>query len=207
VYLSRIKLDITNRRTQIALVSPNKFHGAIEEAFRKRQDRNLWRIDYLKNQAYLLILSSEEPQLENLIQQFGFKDDIGETKDYDKLIDSISKGSKWRFRLIANPTHSEKKDGERGKVVAHVSEKYQLEWLYKKAEENGFVINQEETQLVASGWKSFYKKNNKSKVVIKEAIFEGVIEIENAEKFKNALINGIGREKAYGMGLITIVRI
>ena len=34
MYLSRIKLDTDKKHTKVALASYNKFHGAIEEAFR-----------------------------------------------------------------------------------------------------------------------------------------------------------------------------
>ena len=36
--------------------------------------------------------------------------------------------------------------------------------------------------------------------------FEGRLKVEDADVFKDALVNGIGREKAYGMGLLTIAR-
>ena len=35
-------------------------------------------------------------------------------------------------------------------------------------------------------------------------VFEGVLTVTDADAFRNALVNGIGREKAYGMGLLTI---
>ena len=39
MYISRVPLDVSRRKTQIALVSPNKIHGAVEEAFSEKQDR------------------------------------------------------------------------------------------------------------------------------------------------------------------------
>ena len=39
MYLSRIPLDIRKRKTQIALVSPNKIHGAVEDACLEKQKR------------------------------------------------------------------------------------------------------------------------------------------------------------------------
>ena len=63
MYLSRVGLDVSRRKTQIALVSPNKIHGAVEEAFARKQDRNLWRIDRLGGHTYLLIVSAEKPDL------------------------------------------------------------------------------------------------------------------------------------------------
>ena len=37
--------------------------------------------------------------------------------------------------------------------------------------------------------------------------YEGVLTVVDAEIFKKALVNGIGREKAYGMGLLTVASI
>ena len=112
MYISRVPLDVSRRKTQIALVSPNKIHGAVEEAFSEKQDRNLWRIDILKGRTYLLIISAMKPDLSRIAVQFGFEEDWGETKEYDGLLKRIDKGSAWHFRLAANPVHSVK-DGEK----------------------------------------------------------------------------------------------
>ena len=66
MYLSRVPLDVSRRKTQVAMVSPNKIHGAVEEAFSEKQDRNLWRIDTLRDKTYLLILSSAKPDLSGI---------------------------------------------------------------------------------------------------------------------------------------------
>lgn len=34
--------------------------------------------------------------------------------------------------------------------------------------------------------------------------FTGFLQITDLDKFKQALVNGLGREKAYGMGLLTV---
>ena len=140
MYFSRIPLDMSKRKTQIAMVSPNKIHGAVEDAFCEKQSRNLWRIDKLKGKFYLLILSAQKPNLSWIATQFGFEDNYGEIKEYDKLLNRIEKGSKWHFRLTANPVHSLKREKKRGKVVAHTTEEYQLKWLYHQAEKKGFYI-------------------------------------------------------------------
>ena len=36
-------------------------------------------------------------------------------------------------------------------------------------------------------------------------VFEGKLCVENADIFRDTLVNGIGREKAYGMGMLTVV--
>jgi CRISPR system Cascade subunit CasE len=41
-------------------------------------------------------------------------------------------------------------------------------------------------------------------VTIGTTVFEGLLRVTDADTFKFALINGIGRAKAYGCGFITI---
>lgn len=213
MYLSRIRLDVSKRETQIALVSPNKIHGAIESSFFSKQERNLWRIDTLGDSRYLLLLSKEKPDLQHVKKQFGFINDADEIKEYDALLNRIQKNSVWQFRLVANPTHAIMNNGDkRGKVVAHVSEQYQMEWLYNKAKQNGFVVLNEGSCVVGSEWKSFYHaqaqplhNQNNRRVRLKQATYQGILRVEDEEEFRNALINGIGRGKAYGMGLLTVM--
>jgi CRISPR system Cascade subunit CasE len=203
MFLSRLKLNTNLRRTQLAMASPNKFHGAIESAFEEKQERNLWRIDKLKGQYYLMILSKVKPNFDGLIEQFGYKGEVEEVKSYDYLLNRIDKDQVWRFRLVANPTRTIWKKGERGKIVAHTSTKYQLEWLNNKASQNGFSIF--EASVMSSNWKIFKKHNDKSKVRVKEVTFEGVLHVDDVCLFKKALTEGIGRSKVYGMGMLTIV--
>lgn len=56
MYLSRAELDPTRRSTMIALTSPQKFHGAVENSFSGERRRRLWRLDSLNGKLYLLLL-------------------------------------------------------------------------------------------------------------------------------------------------------
>lgn len=221
MYLSRIELDVSKRDTQVALISKNKLHGAvkaslIEENNRvmdKANSKHLWRIDTLRGRTYLLILSSHIPDLSFIQHQFGYEDKEGETKEYDKLLNRIEKDSVWNFRLVANPTYSKKaigKDG-RGKVIAHTTTKYQLEWLKAQSEKRGFKLEEDSFNVVGSNWEKFikrdkFKEKSGKKVSVLKVTFEGKLKVEDVDIFKDTLVNGIGRGKAYGMGLLTIVR-
>lgn len=205
MYFSRIPLDASKRKTQIAMVSPNKIHGAVEDAFSEKQARNLWRIDKLRGKFYLLIVSAAKPDLSGIAAQFGYEDDCGESREYDGLLKRIEKGSVWHFRLAANPIHSIKGEKKRGKVIAHISEKYQLEWLDNQAVKRGFRILPDAVYVAETNWRIFTKRNYSQKVRILEVVFEGKLCVEDADVFRETLVNGIGREKAYGMGMLTVV--
>lgn len=63
MYLTQMRLDMNNHHTLSAISAPNKLHGALESSFPGERQRNLWRIDSRGGQNYLLILSSEKPDL------------------------------------------------------------------------------------------------------------------------------------------------
>lgn len=204
MYLSRVELNTGLRETMKALVSPSKFHGAVENAFDGTRERRLWRIDDLNGKKYILILGQTIPHLEQFAEQFGYSGKY-ETKDYSTLLNKITDDEKWRFRLTANPTISK----SHGKILAHITPEYQKRWLADRAERCGFLLEDNEFQTVQSRWYNFHKKDNEKSVNIRllSVTFEGILTIVDTEKFKETLCAGIGREKAYGQGLLTIVRV
>ena len=210
MYLSRIALDVERRETKRALIYPILLHGAIEQSFEGERQRRLWRIDTLEDNVYLLLLSADKPDFSNLNMQFGFKDILtkGESRDYCGLITKLHVGQRWHFRLKANPTKSVSSTQnicERGKVLAHVSAERQKEWLLKRSSKHGFCLKAEDFTVVNTHWYMFKKqKNIKGEVIFRTATFEGVLTIVDVDMFKDALVQGIGRSKAYGCGLLTI---
>ena len=206
MYLSRIELDLTRRDTMRALSNPNLLHGAVERAFPGERERRLWRLDTLRGRQYLLLLSPQKPDLRRMAAQFG-TGEAGQTKSYASLLDRITEGSTWRFRLTANPTKSCKTaKADRGEVHAHVSVKYQEEWLLERAEKHGFSLEPDGFAVTSSKWYSFCKGAERKRVSLLGVTYEGVLRVTDAERFCQALIEGIGRGKAYGMGLLTVVR-
>ena len=190
-----------------ALASPNLFHGAIEIAEKGERTRKLWRIDTLRGEQYLLILSENKTDFSSVAEQFGY-DSVYECKSYDSLFGRITNGSRWQFRLRANPTVQVKKDPSskgRGKVLAHITTAHQEEWLRRQSEKHGFSLAEGEWLVTESRWFMFKRnREQKSSVRMLSVVFEGVLTVTDADAFRNALVSGIGREKAYGMGLLTI---
>lgn len=208
MFLARVPLDIEKRNTIMALSSPSIFHGAVESAFTGERMRNLWRIDKLNGQMYLLLLSAVEPDLQSFCKQFAIDGCAAEIKNYDGLLDRIKNGDRWRFRLTANPTKAQKVDGGRGRVKACAVINEEKDWLLAKAEKNGFKIESDSFDVTESSWQVFRKKNNGNKPVsLRKVTYEGILEITDAELFQQALVGGIGRGKAYGMGLLTVMHI
>lgn len=207
MYLTQMRLDINNRRTLSALASPAKFHGAVESAFSGQRKRNLWRIDSRGAQNYLLILSGEKPDLTQAVQQFAPPGETWQTKDYTQLLNRISQGSRWQFRLCANPTYSVPAGpGRRGRVCAHSTPEHQAAWLERQSERHGFVLKKDEFAVMKSVWYRFRKGNTGKNVTFLAVTYEGYLEVRDPELFCRMLCSGIGHGKAYGAGLMTLVR-
>ena len=61
--------------------------------------------------------------------------------------------------------------------------------------------------VVHSEWKTFRKENERGReVMLLRATFEGVLTVCDAQAFTALLTNGLARAKAYGMGMMTVMR-
>ena len=211
MYLTRMELDVNKRDTRKALLSPSMFHGAIESSFPGERERRLWRLDEFQGKYYLLLLSEQFPDLSHAANQFGMEGSRQpwQTKSYDALLERIQNGSTWQFRLTANPIKSIKSPemGKRGTVCAHITPEYQLKWLLDRCEAHGFSINPEEAIVTKSQWQRFYKGDQRKKPVsLLSVTFEGILTVTDALRFRQTMVEGIGRGKAFGLGLLTIMR-
>ena len=206
MYLSRAELDPARRSTMIALTSPQKFHGAVENSFSGERRRRLWRLDSLNGKLYLLLLSEELPDLTGLCAQFG-TGAAPETRRYDPLLERVTPGSCWQFRLTANPTRARKDPADplaRGALKPCYLEAEQEQWLLEQAGKHGFALT-EGTFQVTRKQTCHFRKNGKRPVTLLAVTYEGILQVTDPEAFREMLCQGIGRGKAYGLGLMTIL--
>lgn len=215
MYLSRVEIDTNNRQKIKDLSHLGAYHNWVEQSFpaeisNSQRNRHLWRIDVLAGKQYLLVLSQEKPDLKRL-ETYGVKE-TAVAKSYDKFLNNLVNDELLRFRLTANPTHKVTQPGaKQGKVYPHVSIAQQQQWLLDRQKNLGFNIVKSKSsydydiRLVNRSWPVLYHKQHKIRLC--QVSYEGLLKISDLEKFKYALTHGIGREKAYGMGLMTVIPI
>lgn len=206
MYLSQVELDPCNRETLRAFNVPRRLHGAVEAAFTGPRTRRLWRLDRRASRLWLLILSEERPELSGIVAQFGPPNGIAETRDYAPLLARVAEGTVWRFRLAANPIKNVKVAGGRGIVRNHVTVSQQEQWLAERAPKHGFALEPDGFRVVDARWIAFDKAAGGNRVRIHAVTFEGLLRVTDAALFCEALTRGIGRGKAYGLGLLTLMR-
>ena len=181
----------------------NIFHGALEKCFVGERQHPLWRIDHDSDKTCMIILSKNLPDFEEFQEQFGLAGTQAETKSYDKHVESITDRELYRFRLVANPVIT--KEGKRIPLNMNSTEKYPYsadDWLRDRLKAAGA----EAVFVEISNVNSNKITKDRQRITISTMQFDGVLNVFDANALKKALINGIGHGKAYGSGLLTIMR-
>jgi CRISPR system Cascade subunit CasE len=194
MYIHRIKLE--------KRFSAKRIHGILENSDQKTA-KKLWRIDELNGKQYLLIVTEEE-KIKS--EELG----ILESKKYDNFLSKLQHGQKWRYRITVNPTVC--REGKRRPLTISGQQMYFTDnegnqkqgWLTQRAEDNGFELNSLE---VLRSDDLEFRKNDKNIVKIRVSDMEGVLTVTDADKLRAAMMHGIGHGKAYGCGLLTLVRL
>lgn len=208
MFISRVKIDLYNRKKTKDLSCVDAYHNWVERSFpieisQKSRTRKLWRIDTINNEDYLIIVSEEKPDI-NWLEMYGVTGST-EIRKYDGFISMLKNGMRLRFRIALNPvkTFSNGK-GRRGRTKPLYKIDDQIIYLLERAEKNGFLINKEEFSVVERSY-VILKKSEKKFVKLNKAIYEGVLTVSNIDIFKNILKIGIGKHKAYGFGMMTVI--
>lgn len=91
--------------------------------------------------------------------------------------------------------------------MAHVTVAHQEQWLAERAAANGFSLEAGEYRVTKSQIYKFQKHGRSRPVTLLSVTFDGILTVADPEKFRGALLSGIGRGKAYGNGLLTVVKV
>ena len=129
---------------------------------------------------------------------------------------TFEKGERYRFRLRANPTVcrvNRDSDGNRqnSKRLGLVKEEEQREWLARTAERCGFGIAPEAILITPQGKQEGSRPAAEGKrphdlLTCFMVDFDGTLLITDETLFSAALREGIGRGKAWGCGLLSLIR-
>lgn len=229
-YLSKVALNPLRRGTQRMLNNPQVLHAAVLGGLSRQpvEERILWRLESaVPHRMDLLVLSRSKPSWEHLVEQGGWpaSDDAQAlVKPYEPLLDRIVRGREFAFRVRANPVTATRRPlnpsvaardrlsqpRARGVRVPQRTVDQQLAWLLARVRRWGFELpvgssGTCDARLVSRQRLSFRKHDGAtSPVVIETATFEGRVRIVDAATARRSLLEGVGRARAYGCGLVTL---
>ncbi|MBP3748711.1 MAG: type I-E CRISPR-associated protein Cas6/Cse3/CasE [Ruminobacter sp.] len=208
MYLSRVEIDIGNRQKLRDLSHLGAYHNWVENSFPHEiengiRSRKLWRIDTIQGTRFLLLVSDEKPDLK-LLEQYGVSGSA-RTKSYDKFLESIEENKFYRFRVTLNPVKAiHQEDGKRGRVVPEITTEQQMKFFESRAEKLGFELVPNDYLIVEKSWVPMKKQGQKT-IKLSRATFEGILKVTDKTVFYHSLTKGIGKKKAYGFGLMTVI--
>lgn len=232
-YLSRIWLNPLRRDAQRLMANPQHTHAAVLGGIAAQPvtERVLWRLNRATpHRAEILVLSRSRPSWEHLVEQAGWPnadEEQARVADYQRLLDLVHLGREFRFRLRANPTSATRNpahptrtqkerlgaDRPRGVVVAHRTAEHQLAWITAESRlpSWGFELTRDEAGAARVALSerddlSFSKGDAgaRTRVSLTTATYDGVLRVSDADLARGSLIEGVGRGRAYGCGLITL---
>lgn len=99
--------------------------------------------------------------------------------------------------------------------MPHVTIEQQQNWLMTRAQRLGFEMLQAEEssdlkeshpafKIVGRDWPILRRQKGRG-VRLSRVSFEGRLRVKDTAVFRQTLVQGIGREKAFGMGLMTVI--
>lgn len=230
-YLSRIPVNPLRRQAQRLLQSPQRLHAEVLGGLPEHRtgERVLWRMDPAGHAANLFVLTARRPSWAKLVEEAGWPDADGggaDIRDYDSLLDLVTLGRDFSFRVRANPVWRTRRpqtptDSQaaalagprvRGVRVAALSARSQLEWFVERAGTEasawGFTVTGGEVaprvQVVERSQERFSRRSGSAPVIVRTATYEGVLRVVDADRLRHVLVSGLGAGKAYGCGLLTL---
>lgn len=179
----------------------------------------------------LFISSPVAPDPVGLVEQAGYKTDGGVVvKSYDRFLDELRAGQTWSFRITVNPVYRQANQvNPRGqkKMLGHITSDQQTRWFLDRVETHGFAIPTSaklggdlpvlengsgrrvdgENLLVSLVDRRIERfPRDDAWVTLHMATFQGILRVKDPLALRSALVNGIGRAKGYGAGLLTLAR-
>lgn len=206
MYLSRLKLDPSRRKTRELMISPYQLHQSIYRAFPDKSEggpgRILYRVDRDRRTGSLslLVQSEKEPEWGRSDYLWECLAREHETKPFEPY---LFRGQVLHFRLKANPSVKKQQEGKKnGFRTGLLREEDQLDWLKRKAERSGFKVGRCRT--VPEGMIDSRKQRSEKNMRHFGVLFEGTLQVTEPGKFQETLRDGIGSAKGFGFGLLSI---
>lgn len=207
LYISKIFLNLESYYVQEDLKDRYLLYSNLRKAFSvydyREQAKILYRIDEQAdpfiNGIPILVQSTVLPIWTHLskLDSYFIKEPI--TKEVNNI--KISDEMDFQFVLHASPVQV-----SREKHLLRLHNDQLLRWIVNKGDLNGFYIEKDEIQIKkfppAVAVKS--KGGQTSNLNISIVEYSGILHVNNKILFTNAMINGIGRGKEFGCGLLSI---
>lgn len=203
-HLTQVTLDFATA-AKLRLRDSYAWHQAVWQAFPDRdgQPRDfLTRLDQHREGFRLLVVSPVQPARPDWCPPGP------ESWKTILISDTYFSHGRYAFQLCANTTRKVTKlaaDGtptKNGMRVPLRKREEFLEWIERKGEQGGFVVDQATLRTFSRGREYFEKSGQHGLHTAVE--FQGMLTVTDPARFHETFTRGIGSAKAFGFGLLVI---
>lgn len=199
--LSRIEMNRSYPAIRKALADRQQLHRLVMGLFdaSRQEAQVLFRCREQGMSISLYIYSSVNVDKSRLLP--GMK--LTGNRDLSAWLDGLSLGLVLGFDLLTFPFKKEPVEGKnsRRRVLRSYEERY--EWMERKAEQNGFrIISLQE--IPGSQVSAVHNEGEGGALYFNCYEYQGVLEITDEAAFRKSVEQGIGPEKAYGLGMLLL---
>ena len=202
MYLWRIELDLSSPRVRLGLSDRQKLHQLVTGLFgTSRKNADLLYRYKADGAKVMLYLYSSLPICEEALSR-----EIRLTggRDVSDWLAGMYAGQVMGFDLLTMPFRKVY-DGEhknsRRRLLRQPEER--MDWLRRKAEQNGFAVLSVQEDPAERIYAS-HAADRGGRLFLDVWRYTGSLQITDAEQFRAALQNGIGPDKAYGLGMLLL---
>jgi CRISPR system Cascade subunit CasE len=224
MFLHRIHLNPRSKEARRDLANPYELHSTLCRAFSPADQKCpegafLWRLEpetSVEDFPKLLIQSSIVPDWHRI----GLSDWLG--KNPEPAVDlkarlkleDIKTRKKFRFRLRANPSVVREK--KRQGLLQTIDQEH---WLVRKGLNHGFSLpylsafefddapEKRPDVRISQEQMLRGRRHEGTPISIFSVLFDGILVVDDTEKFVQCLHTGIGHGKAMGLGLLSLAPI
>lgn len=171
-------------------------HSELQSCFNSERKKYnvLYKKEYIEFNGYLILKLLTYSEIKPSTTKHVF---VEKTLEIDPL-KYFKENDLLAFQVIASPTKSN--DGKKHLIP---TEAERLTWLERKFSENGaLVLSSREKENIRTSFEHSYGKGTFSAYT-----YSGTLQISEPKHFCKLFETGLGREKAYGCGLIEVRRV
>lgn len=202
MYLTKLELDLSNIGMRAALRDCQKMHRLVTGLFSAaRKDAEVLYRCRVRGAVADLYVYSGVPADHNRILQ-GMR--LAGQKDVTSWLTAMETGSVYGFQLLTMPFKKTAEEGRKNsrRCVLRTREE-RLGWLERKAGQGGFRVLYADENAPEKVFGQ-HSLDAGGKLALDAYCYTGRLQITDAEAFRRTIREGIGPNKAYGLGMLLL---
>ena len=204
MYMTCVAIDRHNPSARQALADCCDMHKNIMRLYSSSENsvarcagKILYRIVEQQNEIMLYLTSTHLPDMR---QTAWIKSHTVRQCDLQPLVNRFAPGQSFSFDLLTHPSKKEMRTGANSHRVFLRTARERADWLQRQGEKGGFRI----VSLQEGAPFDLRGKRPTGNICLRAVRMMGRLEITDTARFAQAYQSGIGPEKAYGMGMLTL---